>query len=124
MQNKTVLIVLACLSLPILYLFTGPVVIKLNNKTGHNLNAISICKKPPFDLVKGESKIFLFRKFSFDSGLPDETIEANLLGKPISNDDRNYDCGTQKYEQGWGYFNITIECDTIENQLSLDLVRP
>lgn len=124
MQNKTIALIVTCISLPVIYFFTGPVIIELSNKTGHDLEAISIANKSPFNLAKGESRKLLFGSFSFDSGLPDENIEALVLGKKLSNEDRNYDCGTQKYNRSWGYYTINIECDTIDYQACLELTQP
>lgn len=102
----------------------GNVKVKFTNTTGHKLKKLKIGGKK-IGVLKADrqTEYIPFDKFQFDSGTPDEQIEATIDGNNTNDYSGFYRCVTDKYSVDEGTFEMDISLIEIDNEVFLRLEK-
>jgi hypothetical protein len=84
--------------------------ISFKNSSVYKLNNLKVSNKLIGNLSSNSSsRLIVFEKFGFDSGMPDEDASADINGKILTNHYRGYWCGTEKININSGKYLIEVE---------------
>lgn len=88
---------------------TDYVRVKFTNMTGHELKGLKIGGNRIGTLSINEETAYIpYKVFYFDTGLPDEQIQAKIDHEKINDFSDFYWCGSEKYAVTEGTFEIEI----------------
>lgn len=96
--------------------------VKYINLTGSELNAIKIGGQRIGKLKNNQESAYIaYKEYGFDTGMPNEYIEAKIDNKKTHDYSEFYWCGTQKYSVQEGTYEIEIHKIVIEDKIYLRL---
>jgi hypothetical protein len=96
--------------------------VKYINLTGTELKTLKIGGQRIGKLKNNQETDYIpYKEYGFDSGMPNESIEAKIDNKKTHDYSEFYDCGTQKYSVQEGTFEIEIHKIVIEDKIYLRL---
>ncbi len=88
----------------------GSVQVKFYNETGYNITDLNVGENNIGYLSKsGQTDYIVFEQFLFDSGIPSEACFGHINGVEFDSFSDFYWCGTGKYFEEEGMFEMSVE---------------
>ncbi|MCG8577611.1 MAG: hypothetical protein MI810_22210 [Flavobacteriales bacterium] len=102
---------------------SGDLLIRFENNSGENLKKLVVAGREIGDLNDGDATCYLaYPEFDFDGSLPDESCSAEVKSNTIEGMDNFYFCGTEKFTETSGKFDVEITKVDYEKESFLQLL--
>lgn len=98
--------------------------VKFYNETGFKIENLNIGNKEIGSLdINTNTDYIIYKKFGFDTGIPDENCNGTIVNKSIESYNGFYWCGTEKKIVEEGVYEMSIKLLEIEsiNYFRIDL---
>ncbi len=89
---------------------TGKLRVKFTNESGEKIDDLKVGERVIGDLQNNETTFyFAYESFRFDGSLPDEIVTGTVNGNQLESYNKFYFCGTSKFQEKKGDFEMSIE---------------
>ncbi|PCH74353.1 MAG: hypothetical protein COB98_10160 [Flavobacteriaceae bacterium] len=90
--------------------------VKFYNETSFNISELNVGDKNVGPLDKNASTdFFIYEKFGFDTGIPDENCTGKIVDQLVKSYSRFYWCGTEKTFVEEGTYEMVIKLVEIDS---------